>query len=152
MKLRLDLLAIFAASSELAGTDTVALAFTAVPRLRQRCQRQQQLATSTSSTAHANTYARTKWSPHSPPPSSSFSSGSVPGPCPYSSTASSSYAANYDEVRADLRSLMDNPSWDDGSLAPSMIETLLRSARCGDKQLHACMGGAGLHACMHASP
>lgn len=129
MKLRLDLLAIFAASSELAGTDTVALAFTAVPRLRQRCQRQQQLATSTSSTAlNANTYARTKWSPHSPPPSSSFSSGSVPGPCPYSSTASSSYAANYDEVRADLRSLMDNPSWDDGSLAPIFLRLAWHSS------------------------
>ncbi len=129
MKLRLDLLAIFAASSELAGTDTVALAFTTVPRLSQRCQRQQQLATSTSSTAlNANTYARTKWSPHSPPSSSSSSSGSVPGPCPYSSTASSSYATNYDEVRADLRSLMDNPSWDDGSLAPIFLRLAWHSS------------------------
>lgn len=128
MKLRLDLLAIFAASSELAGTDTVALAFTAVPRLRQRRQRQQQLATS-STALNANTYARTKWSPHSPPPSSSSSSGGVPGPssCPFTASSSAT-TANYDDVRADLRSLMDNPSWDDGSLAPIFLRLAWHSS------------------------
>ena len=118
MKLRLDLLAIFAASSELAGIGTVALAFTAAPGLRHRCQRREQPATS-STALNANTYARTKWTPRSPPPSSSSSR---------SPTSPSPAAASYDDVRADLRSLMDNPSWDDGSLAPIFLRLAWHSS------------------------
>mmetsp|Transcript_5829 Transcript_5829/g.8945 ORF Transcript_5829/g.8945 Transcript_5829/m.8945 type:complete len:381 (-) Transcript_5829:83-1225(-) len=46
---------------------------------------------------------------------------------PAGSTASSS-SVEYDAIRQELHSLMDNPSWDDGSLAPILIRLAWHSS------------------------
>eukprot|EP00956_Cyclotella_meneghiniana_P021919 scaffold40636_cov64-Cyclotella_meneghiniana.AAC.4 len=74
-----------------------------------------------------NNYARTKWSPgtaaHSTSnfsPFSSFPAGAA--------TSVSSSSVPYDDIRAELKSMMDNPSWDDGSLAPIFIRLAWHSS------------------------
>ncbi|EJK47236.1 hypothetical protein THAOC_34061 [Thalassiosira oceanica] len=61
-----------------------------------------------------NNYSTVKWSPRGG--GTAFSA-----PSSYSS-------ADLDEVRAQLKSLMDNPSWDDGSLAPIFIRLAWHSS------------------------
>ena len=82
-----------------------------------------------SSSSALNNYARTKWSPGTAataPSTSNFS--------PFSSfpagaaTSVSSSSVPYDDIRAELKSMMDNPSWDDGSLAPIFIRLAWHSS------------------------
>ncbi|KAL7544207.1 hypothetical protein ACHAWF_007586, partial [Thalassiosira exigua] len=81
----------------------------------------------TRSSGVANAYARTKWSPRSgaaPSPFSDFN----PGDASSSPTYSAASDVDYDAVRAELRRIMDNPSWDDGSLAPILIRLAWHSS------------------------
>jgi hypothetical protein len=69
-------------------------------------------SSSSSSSSSASSYAKTKWSPNSSP---SSSGRVIPGSWSSSSSSSttshsSSSTNNYDDVRADLKQLMDNPS------------------------------------------
>ncbi|KAL3827598.1 hypothetical protein ACHAXA_002095 [Cyclostephanos tholiformis] len=127
MRLRLEFLALLAATSAPAGTD--ALAFVADPSShRQLLRHREHAASLTLSAASPSPYARTKWSPRpssaSSPPSSH--GDSAPGGRQLSSSSSSS--SSYEDVRADLMALMDNPSWDDGSLAPIFLRLAWHSS------------------------
>ena len=56
------------------------------------------------------------WSPHQGAGTTTYSPG-APTNTSYGSPTSSSGGGtgnNYDDVRAELRAMMDNPSWDDG--------------------------------------
>eukprot|EP01082_Thalassiosira_pseudonana_P009010 g8052.t1 g8052 contig27:83654-85066(+) len=75
-------------------------------------------------------YARSKWSPSGGGDRggngmSTFQS--VTSTSMYGGAAASSFDG-YDDVRAELKSLMDNPSWDDGSLAPIFIRLAWHSS------------------------
>jgi len=81
-------------------------------------------------------YAPTKWSPRG---GSSTGGGSIPGGfAPTGSSApswssssdgtSSSGDVDYAAIRQELHNLMDNPSWDDGSLAPILIRLAWHSS------------------------
>eukprot|EP01083_Nonionella_stella_P053111 140640_1 len=103
--MKLQLLALSGASSALIGAE--AFVSSSVNQQHQ------------STTTALNNY-KTKWSP--------ASSGAAP--CPYhaSPSASASSSADYAEIRAELASLMDNPSWDDGSLAPVFLRLAWHSS------------------------
>ena len=80
-----------------------------------------------SSSSALNNYAR--WSPSgsgSGAPSSPFTTNA--GSVGYGGGGGVASLANYDAIRAELRSLMDNPSWDDGSLAPVFIRLAWHSS------------------------
>ena len=127
--MKLSLLALSAAA---AGTD----AFVAI--------NQQQHSSSTalngwgktawSPAGNANkSYGRTKWSPTADtsakkviPSYSPFGNQSAATATAAAPTSSS--GNNYDDVRAELKSIMDNPSWDDGSLAPILIRLAWHSS------------------------
>jgi len=104
-------------AAALAGTTE---AFLSAPR--------QQLKPSSSSAL--NNYSTVKWSPSGAatttfaPSQSSFSSAgpatATPSGCPFH--------ANYDAIREEIRLLLDNPSWDDGSLAPIFIRLAWHSS------------------------
>jgi hypothetical protein len=88
---------------------------------------QQPRQQSSSSSALYN-YSPYKWSPGGtatsfPPSQSSFTSSAVSAPpagCPFH--------ANYDAIREELKLILDNPSWDDGSLAPIFIRLAWHSS------------------------
>ena len=57
--------------------------------------------------------------------------------CPFSAPAATATApavVDYDAVRSELKLLMDNPSWDDGSLAPIFIRLAWHSSGTYDKE------------------
>lgn len=114
--MKFNLLTIAAA---LAGTTE---AFLSAPR--------QQLKPSSSSAL--NNYSTVKWSPSGgaatttfAPSQSSFSSA---GPATTPSASGCPFHANYDAIREEIRLLLDNPSWDDGSLAPIFIRLAWHSS------------------------
>ena len=72
--------------------------------------------------AVANKYARTKWSPSSPGGGGGAAAAAVPTTGPVLA------AGDHTAVRAELRRLMDNPSWDDGSLAPLLLRLAWHSS------------------------
>ena len=74
-----------------------------------------------------NNYARTKWSPGAAAPSTSNFSPFSSFPAGAATSVSSS-SVPYDDIRAELKSMMDNPSWDDGSLAPIFIRLAWHSS------------------------
>ena len=62
--------------------------------------------------------SKTPWSPHQGAGSTTYSPG-PPTNTSYGSPSSSGGTIggtgnNYDDVRAELKAMMDNPSWDDG--------------------------------------
>jgi catalase (peroxidase I) len=81
------------------------------------------------SSSALNNYSTVKWSPSGAatttfaPSQSSFSSAgpaTTPSGCPFH--------ANYDAIREEIKLLLDNPSWDDGSLAPIFIRLAWHSS------------------------
>ena len=74
--------------------------------------------------------SRTPWSPHQGAGSTTYSPG-PPTNTSYGSPSSSGGTIggtgnNYDDVRAELKAMMDNPSWDDGVSAMLHCFLLLR--------------------------
>lgn len=65
--------------------------------------------------------------------SSSFASTSTPAPTAPAMSSSTGNAVDYQAVRQELKFLMDNPSWDDGSLAPIFIRLAWHSSGTYDK-------------------
>jgi len=78
-------------------------------------------ATVTARGGARNSYARTKWSPSS---GAALYATDTPPPSSWSPSSD----AVYDAVRAELALLMDNPSWDDGSLAPLFLRLAWHSS------------------------
>eukprot|EP00571_Detonula_confervacea_P013729 CAMPEP_0172297928 /NCGR_PEP_ID=MMETSP1058-20130122/785_1 /TAXON_ID=83371 /ORGANISM="Detonula confervacea, Strain CCMP 353" /LENGTH=395 /DNA_ID=CAMNT_0013007149 /DNA_START=67 /DNA_END=1254 /DNA_ORIENTATION=+ len=117
--MKLHLLALSAASSTLAGTEAFL----------------QPLSRSSSSSTTALNNYKTKWSPaapsgcpHAASASTTFSAPSSPMSTISSGGANVNANVNYDAIRAELKLLMDNPSWDDGSLAPIFIRLAWHSS------------------------
>ncbi|KAL7538764.1 hypothetical protein ACHAXR_010341 [Thalassiosira sp. AJA248-18] len=119
------LIALSAVSSTLIGTE----AFVSQPQPKVSSTALNKWRRTQWSPQSGSSVSPTKWSPHS-------DAGVAPTSYEYSppvgSSSSSAVASMgggaYDEVRAELKSLMDNPSWDDGSLAPIFIRLAWHSS------------------------
>ena len=76
----------------------------------------------------------TSYSPSSYSPPSFYSAPAAPAPPAQSVTSpAATYGVDYNAVRQELKLLMDNPSWDDGSLAPIFIRLAWHSSGTYDK-------------------
>jgi hypothetical protein len=106
------LLALSTAAALLAGTDAF---LSSPPQPRQ-------------SSSALNNWSPYKWSPSGgggtatsfPSSSGSAVVSAPPAGCPFH--------ANYDAIREELKLILDNPSWDDGSLAPIFIRLAWHSS------------------------
>mmetsp|Transcript_36975 Transcript_36975/g.66520 ORF Transcript_36975/g.66520 Transcript_36975/m.66520 type:complete len:393 (-) Transcript_36975:93-1271(-) len=115
--MKLPLLALSAATSTLVGTEAFVLKVPQQPK-------------SSSTTTALNNY-RTKWSPR--PSSVATCPGHAAAttyspPSPISTPSSPLTVVTYNAIRAELKLLMNNPSWDDGSLAPIFIRLAWHSS------------------------